>query len=400
MIWQLWGSFFGTMDSPAMKEATLATMRAVGFNNIVAGSREDSELGPKYGITNTMGINFETWCLDRRPYLQEHPEDALLDAHGDRSQKYVCTTALLRQGWESVEKMLRERIADQRPHIVDWDYESSPFTSYLSCYCPACLVEFRQHARLPREAVLSPTIIRNTHSARWIDFMTTRNAQLAKKFHDVASACGAKFSMYSGYQSEATHRTYGVDWRKIGALRAADHVGCGYGRRKEHVEATVAALDGIPLVVGVIVRPYDRSLRERVVPQTKARILRRLADSTGGILVYDRMPLAGRSWLAFAEISRLAADYEDVFLSGIADPKLAEVQPGTESEAAIKRLGKTALVLLMNHSRKAKTMTVELSPTITQSAKLFYAGREADLRSAIRVILPPGEAEAIVLTLR
>jgi len=206
--------------------------------------------------------------------------------------------------------------------------------------------------------------------------------------------------MYSGYESEETHRVYGVDWRKIGKLHAADHVGCGYGRRKECVDATVAALKPIPLVTGLLMHPYDRSLRERVRPVTKARAMRRLADSTGGILVYDRMPLAGRSWLALAEVFRLAADHEDVFLDGVVAPDLAEVEPGAEPEVAVKRSGKAALVLLMNHGQKAKTMLVRLKPDAVQTAALYYAQKPIDPRAAVAVALPPGDAEAIVLTLR
>jgi len=400
LVTQLWGSFFGAMDDPALKEATFAIMRAVGFNNIVSGNREDTELGEKYGVTNTTGINFALWCLRRDRYIEAHPEHALLDAEGKRSKLYVCTTALLGPGWPDVAQMLRARIEDSQAHIVDWDYESSPFTSYLSCYCSHCLASFRQHAGLPGDAELTPQTIRDVHAAEWIDFMTTRNAQLAKRFKEVVNSCGRKFSMYSGYQDESTHRTYGVDWRKIGKLAAADHVGCGYGRRKEHVEATVAALSPIPLVTGLIVRPYDRNLRLRVVPVTKARALRRMADSTGGILVYDRMPLAGRSWHALAEVFRLTADHEDLFLNGTPALDLVEASNAAEPELATKRSGKRALVLLMNSGQKPKTMTVRLEAGIAQSTRLYYAGTFLDPQSPIQVVLPPGDAEAVVVTLR
>ena len=400
LVTQLWGSFFGPMDDPAMKEATLATMRAVGFNNLVSGGLEDTELGGKYGITNTMGVNFALWCLRRDRYIEAHPEHALLDAEGKRSTRYVCTTALLGPGWPDVARMLRERIEANQPHIVDWDYESSPFTGYLSCYCPRCLEPFRQHAGLAGDTELTPQIIRDTHATEWIDFMTTRNAQVGKRFKEVANSCGRKFSMYSGYEGESTHRTYGVDWRKIGKLGAADHVGCGYGRRKEHVEATVAALSPIPLVTGLIMRPYDRSLRLRVVPATKARILRRMADSTGGILVYDRMPLAGRSLHALAEVFRLVTDHEDLFLNGAPAPDLVEVDSAAEPEIATKRSGKRALVLLMNDGQKPKTMTVRFEAGAAQSAKLYYAGRTADHATALPIALPPGDAEAVILVLR
>ena len=400
LVMQLWGSFFGAMDDPAMKRAALATARLAGLNNVVSGSREDTELGAAYGVTNTMGINFDPWSLNRAAYIEQHPDDALLDAAGTRSTHFVCTTALLAHAWDDVARMLRERIEARRPHIVDWDYESSPFTSYLSCYCPRCLAAFRRHAGVADNVALSPATIKEKHAAQWIDFMTTRNAQVARKFREVVNASGASFSMYSGYESPSTHRTYGVDWHKIGRLKAADHVGCGYGRRKEQIDATVAALDGIPLVTGVLMRPYDRSLRERVVPLTKARVLRRLADATGGVLVYDRMPLGGRSWLALAEASRLAADHEQLFLQGKAAPELATVDGAAEPEVATRRHGKTGLLVLMNHGRKAKTFRVRLDPRAVQAARRYYANEDVAAGVAAAVPLPPGGAEAIVLTLR
>ena len=399
LTFQIWGSFFGTMDDLAMKEVSLATMQQAGFNNVVAGDRSDSELGPKYGLTNTMGINFEIWCLDRRDYLQAHADHALIDGAGKPSKKYVCTTRLLREGWPSVEKMLVERIERTQAHVVDWDYESSPFSGYLTCYCPLCLAAFRAHAGLG-QAALTAKSIREDHAASWIDFMTTRNAEVGQKFRMVVSACGAKFSMYSGYESDETHRIYGVDWRKIGRRKAAGHVGCGYGRRRDTVTATVAALDGIPLVTGLLMRPYDRSLRERVIPVTKARFLRRLIDSTGGVLVYDRMPLAGRSWYAIGECTRLAADHEDIFLRGQWAMDLAQVEPAAEPGYAIKRLGDRAMVLVLNAGRKPKAFRVTLPPALVRSAKLYYAGSAADPGQPIALSLAPGDAEAIVLTLR
>ena len=400
LVLQLWGSFFGQMDDLAMKKATLATMRAVGFNNVVSGTKADTEIAAKYGITNTMGINFEPWMLDRRPYLREHPEHALLDANGERSKKFVCTTALLARGWDSVAAMLRELIEDREPHVVDWDFESSPFTGCLSCYCPRCLAVFRQHAGLAADTALAAEGLRETHASAWIDFMTTRNAQLGKKFCDVVNACGATFSMYSGYQSDETQRIYGVDWRKIGRLRAADYVGCGYGRYRELVDATVAALDGIPLVTGTILRPYDRNVCERVVPLTKARVLRRLADSTGGILVYDRLPLAGRSWYALAEVFRLAADHEEVFRHGATSPELAAVDRAAEPELAVKRAGDAALVMLMNSGRKPKVFRVRLDRDSVRAGWLYYADKPANLGKPIEITVPAGDAEAIVLKLR
>ncbi|NUQ64242.1 MAG: hypothetical protein HUU20_17370 [Pirellulales bacterium] len=399
LVWQLWGSYFSAMDDPAMKEATLATARMTGLNNIVSGELEDTELGAKHGLTNTMGINFEPWSLDRAKYLRENPADALTDLHGKRSTKYVCTTALLDRGWDDVARVLRAKIETERPHVVDWDYESSPLESYLSCFCARCLEAFRSEAGLGREAELTPEMIREGYAGPWTDFMTTRNAEVAERFQKVVREAGAVFSMYSGYQSRDTQDRYGVDWRKIGRRGAADHVGCGYGRSRELIDATIAALNGIPLTIGILMHPYDPNLRQPVLPLSKAHVLRSAADSTGGILVYDRMPMDGRAWWALAEISRLVSDYEDVFLQGSAATELAGVEQAEEPDFAIKRHGKTALVLLMNQRRSEKTYRITLKPGTVQSAKRYYGGGEFDPTARVEIVLPAGDAEAIVLTL-
>ena len=184
------------------------------------------------------------------------------------------------------------------------------------------------------------------------------------------------------------------------SAEAAVYVGCGYGRYRELVNATVAALDGIPLVTGTILRPYDRNVCERVVPLTKARVLRRLADSTGGILVYDRLPLAGRSWYALAEVFRLAADHEEVFRHGATSPELAAVDRAAEPELAVKRAGDTALVMPMNSGRKPKAFTVRLDRDSVRTGRLYFADKPANPGEPIAITLPAGDAEAIVLKLR
>ena len=302
-------------------------------------------------------------------------------------------------GWNDVARALREKIAARRPQVVDWDYESPPLESYLSCYCPRCLEAFRQHAGLPAAAELSPEKIRECHWEPWIDFMTTRNAEVAARFCQVARESGAVFSMYSGYQSRDTRHRYGVDWRKIGRAGAADHVGCGYGRNRELIDATSEALQGIPLTVGILMHPYDRNLRLPVLPLSKARVLRAAADATGGILVYDRMPLAGRSWWALAEVSRLVGAYEDLFLQGTAAADLVAIEAAEEADCAVKRHADTALVLLMNPRRTDKTYRIAWKSDRVQEVVRYYGGASLDPAAPAEITLSPGDAEALVLKL-
>jgi len=101
-----------------------------------------------------------------------------------------------------------------------------------------------------------------------------------------------------------------------------------------------------------------------------------------------------------AEVFRLTADHEDLFLNGTPALDLVEASNAAEPELATKRSGKRALVLLMNSGQKPKTMTVRLEAGIAQSTRLYYAGTFLDPQSPIQVVLPPGDAEAVVVTLR
>ena len=45
-------------------------------------------------------------------------------------------------------------------------------------------------------------------------------------------------------------------------------------------------------------------------------------------------------------------------------------------------------------------MTVRLRPDVAETAVLYYAGKRVKIDEPLPVLLPPGDAEAIVLQLR
>ncbi|MFO7947860.1 MAG: hypothetical protein R6V19_13735 [Armatimonadota bacterium] len=297
LTWQLWGSFFSAMNKDSMKEATMETMKQAGFNDIVSGDRVTSQIGDRLGIENVKAINFEPWSINMEPYIEQHPDTALIDGKGETSEKYVCTTELLDGARQFVTDRIHEIVADSEADVVNWDYESNPMTSYISCFCPKCLAAFREHAGIDANVELDGPIIEEQYRDEWIDFMTLRMARVARMFKEAThSAEGSpKFVIYSGYHSPDTKWRYGVDWKYIADLEACDIASCGYGRDWDAVMATHEALQGIPLIVGKLMRPYDRNSNDIPSPATKAVLMRRLMDSTAGVLVYDRMPLDGRA---------------------------------------------------------------------------------------------------------
>ena len=394
LVWQLWGSFFGNMNNHAMREATLETARAAGVNDICAGDVWSSENAPKYGIKHTVGINFQTWSLNMKPYLSEHPDERLVDADGEPDDSHLCMTLLLGDSWHAVEAKVREKIETKRPHTLDYDYEYGPFNGPHSCYCPKCLAAFREYAKLPSEAELTGAIIREKYEEQWVDFMARRVAQMFRKFKDTIHrlAPGTHFSTYSGYGVPENPKQYGVNWKYVGELQACDHVGCGYGRPVDAIPSTIEALNGIPCLFGVLMRPYDTKLTIPQVPMTKARLLRRSLDSTGGVLLYDRLPMDGRSWYAIAETTRLVASYEEVFLNG-----KRSVLPGcAEGQVTVLSDGKVTLVCAMNGGSKEVTLSLTL-PAQAGAGQEFYGGRKVAAGETVTVTLPAGDSAAFVL---
>ncbi len=394
LVWQLWGSFFGNMNNHAMREATLETARLAGVNDLVAGDLWTSETAPRYGIQHTMGFNFQAWSLNMRPYLAEHPGERLVGYDGQPDDGYLCTTLLLGESWHAVEAKLQEKIETTRAHTMDYDYEYPPLTGPHSCYCPRCLTEFRDYARLESGVKLDPVIIQGQYQQQWIDFMAHRVAQIFRKFRDTIHrlAPGTRFSVYSGYQTPENPKRYGVNWDCVGDFQACDRAGCGYGRPADAIPATIDGLKGIPVLFGELARPYDTKETIPPIPMTKARLLRRALDSTGGVLIYNRLPLDGRSWYAIAETTRLVATYENLFTTG-----RREALPGCdEARVQVVTDGRTTLVCAMNAGSSDLDLRLPL-PTEAGGGNEFYSGRNVVAGQTVSCILPAGEAAVFVL---
>jgi hypothetical protein len=394
LVWQLWGGWIGNMNNLEMREQILDCARAAGFNDLVGGDRWCSDNAPRYGLKHTIGVNFESWSLNVGPYLQEKPDQRLIDAKGQPSAKYMCTTHMLGEGWGAVHKCLEEKIDQVRPNTIDYDYEYPPFNGPHSCYCDRCLAAFREFARLPANQALTAEVISKQHRDLWVDFMARRVAKLFGMFrrsiHEISPQ--TKFSVYSGYATPDNAERYGVDWRYVGEEKGCDHAGCGYGRPVEATQATIEALKGIPLVCGLLLTPYDRDILTPVNALTKAWILRTVLDSTGGVLVYERTEMDGRSWVAMGEATRLVAKYEDAFLKG----RRLGLSGRDSAQVEVLQQDGLTLVFLMNPSSQAVTLQVPLTGA-WGSGEEFYSSRKVAAGATVETRLEPGEAEVVVL---
>jgi len=183
-----------------------------------------------------------------------------------------------------------------------------------------------------------------------------------------------------------------VNWDCVGDFQACDRAGCGYGRPADAIPATIDGLKGIPVLFGELARPYDTKETIPPIPMTKARLLRRALDSTGGVLIYNRLPLDGRSWYAIAETTRLVATYENLFTTG-----RREALPGCdEARVQVVTDGRTTLVCAMNAGSSDLDLRLPL-PTEAGGGNEFYSGRNVVAGQTVSCILPAGEAAVFVL---
>ena len=139
-------------------------------------------------------------------------------------------------------------------------------------------------------------------------------------------------------------------------------------------------------------RPYDTKETIPQVPMTKARLLRRALDSTGGVLIYGRLPMDGRSWYAIAETTRLVATYEELFMTG----KRKALSGCDEVRVQVLTDDKTTLVCALNGGSSSLDLSLPL-PADAGSGREFYSGRSVVEGQTVSCTLPAGEAAVFVL---
>lgn len=384
---QLWGSIH-VMDQQDLREPLLATLQAAGINEFCTADRWSADNGDTYGIRTQLLLSYHTWSNNVTGHLKEHPEDRLVDREGNVSNANMCMTQLLGSGWDIADEHIAKQLEERQPDIAQYDYEYPPMTGPHSCFCDRCLAAFRSYHKLPADAALSPAIVQEQYVDQWVDFMAYRVALLMVKMKASVHAArpGTKFSVYSGYNVPDNAARYGLDWNYLGQMRGADIFACGYGRPVQGIKDTLKAADGIPTLLGVLLHPYLPTLDQPVTPASKARLLRRAIDATGGVLIYKRSSMDGRWWYAIGEISRLIATYEDLFLharpQAIAgqDPASVQVLRGKDA----------SLVCVMNDTGKARAFTFTL-PTELGSGKAFYTGEAVNAGASVQLTLEPGE---------
>ena len=343
---QLWTGWLASLDNKKLYESCLRMFHDAGINEI---SRMDHA-----GELNLFAqIGFDDWNFSLKPYLAQHPETARCDFNGQRSDRYVCASEMVEN--PEFAAFFRKQLPSwhtrwNSSELVVWDYEYRVLESYLACFCPKCLTEFARcyHITDP----LTPGIIKDRYFVQWTEFMNRRMSEVAKLMSDAihAELPGVSFAVYTGYQSEETKHFYGVDWSLLDGK--IDLAMMGYGRNPNALAASRRALPRTPMLLGEIVTPYQITEQSAPTCATAAQLLRRACDATAGFLLYSYSSLDGRTFSAIAEVSRIMADHEAFFTSGIRRPEKLKISGFDQADYEV--LGDNNgnfLIALMNPSR-------------------------------------------------
>jgi len=401
-IWQLWSGWLSAMDDKICQRYLVESFINAGFN-------ETDVVPVRVKLRKFALIDFNSWNINCQPYLTKHPEEALLDSKGvrrfipgDARKNEICTTLLLEDSpaWKYLEETIAQWVKKLKVDNMDWDYESSVWSSPISCYCPRCLGKFKDFAKIPPTEKLTPEIIKKNYRKQWIKFMNMRFALLCGKFKEAAKKANPEiiFSVYSGYQCEQTKEGYGVDWSML--ADKIDLAICGYGRPEKQIADTLKALGKTPLVLGQLVYPCDVKKQEYPAFASKATVLRRAVDGTGGVMVYTLTELDGRTFLSFAEISRLVADYENLFISHRKDNSLVKVSGMSSYDVTVFTDGKTRLILLINESNTKRKVKI-VNEKFNRKMKVYDYYNEKDLGNLkeIKTEIPAQDVKAFVVTI-
>lgn len=371
---QLWGGWLQSVDDKSV-------YKYVGESLKNAGITETGALQHTYpGIRHFQLLSFQNWNFSCEDYAKAHPEKRLFNPFvGSHYTKdaYLCSTAIVQDADFKEYFYSRLKAWHKRwysPNTINWDYESRVFETYLACFCDRCLKEFQKFAKL--SSTPTPAEIKKNHAKAWTVYMNQRMADVSGFFHTAIKTLlpGVDYSVYSGYQSEAHKSFYGLDWAML-----RDKIGyaaCGYSRPYNELVDTRNALKGTPLMLGELLYPHNQN--ERYAPKfaSRAILMRRAADATKGILLYDYATFDARTMDGIAAVSKVMSAYEDIFMRGDRDISLINLRGFDPADyEVLKGADGAMLIILMNPTNAPRKYSFSLKKPVTQGLLNYQTGK-------------------------
>lgn len=377
---QMWVAFMGKCQTEGEATYRLDTLRRMGMNSI--GTDTYWAEGGRY-IARARALGIET-CLALFSH-HDTPLGAFLEEKGvergyvnalkppESWTRPMCPEMLLRDAPPALDEAFRIKFREQGYDVLVIDNEFSPPGD---CFCERCRERFREYAKADR--VYTQKEIVEGDLDRWTEFCCKRNVALTGHLARLAKRHNprVRLGLYSGYQSERTRNSYGIDWADYrGRL---DLPTCGYGRPLEQIKATREALGGQALVLG---EHMDSGLFAKWPPQeVTATLWRRFVDGgLAGILVYMDMSFDGRGAVAISDFARGVARFEDFLEEKLEAPSAGLVANLPAEDVHLYRRGREQLLLLINDRAEARQVTLTL-PTAHEAEELT-TGRRLALRA-------------------
>ena len=390
----------------AVAEANAQMVLDAGINWLWGSNR-----GPIADIVRPHGVKF-VWPIPRHgysqspvddDYLERHPDHAALQRNGSRSRQEICPTVLLDTRNEFIPRLrawLAEGIKANPYDMIDWDHEFPVTRTASVCLCPRCRKAFAAWAKLPKAP--SPNEVFDKHEKHWVAFRCHQNVRMARIIRDACKAANPAipFTVYSGYQCARTQSVYGVDWAKM--REAIDWAIAGYSGRRDIIQTTMRALDGVPFTTGWMY-VEKRFKAERPYPDPKAwriNLLRAVLNDEGmGFLVWYLPVLDGAGYWGIGWVAALVADFEDFFTTFKRQDDLVEADPELDNESlAVLTKGDERLIIVLNAGRAARDVTLRLR-AVPASCRLvaYESNRRLDPRRPLSLSLGAGDIEVLHL---
>ena len=383
--WPSWGYAepLGRLASEAQLQAIAEQWFRCGINvarPIPRQNRFSLGLASRFTMMSTVhwhnaGREHRGAVLD---YLKEHEPARAVDYSGKRHESRACPSYLLGDGGAALRELavdgVRSEARGVAADIYCTDYEVPVSSPPTICFDDRCISGFRQFAGLGQDVELTPETLIRDHIYRWTEFHVLKNVELLRLVADAIKDArpDAKYMVYSGYHNDYTKKHYGVDWA---LLRSVLDIGsAGYGRPVESVEATVLALGDKPLVGGVI--EYSRSTHPHSL---STRVMRRVLDCRGGVMSWYGTVVDARWYRAFADASRVAAEFEELIRGGRRNDSLVQVAGDlSPADVCVYDGDARRLIVIFNESGTVRRGTLTVSGLAgTSEVKGFPSGAAA-----------------------
>ena len=286
---------------------------------------------------------------------------------------------------------------------MDWDHEFPTNYPDSVCLCERCRKAFAAAAKLDQTP--SPEEVWAKYGPQWVDFRCGLNARLAAIIRDACKTASPKtpFSVYSGYQSDRTRGTYGVDWAMMRPV--LDWGIAGYNGDRATLQRTLQTLGGVPFTGGFMY-VEKRFQAERPYPTPsgwRIGLLRTVLDTDGGgFLVWYLPVLDGAGYWGIGWVAALVADFEGFFTSFRRQDDLVRAEPAQdEASLAVLTKGPERLIIAMNSTAATTAMTLSLRQ-LPGACKLveYETKRDYDPTRPVALSLAPGEIKVLHLAPR